>query len=163
MPLALCACNGPAGTAARQYTLHYLGRRHPDADVFQRLAGHLLGNGSVAPLADVNAGRPRTVWTPTNEDAIITALEREPLRSSRDIAREFGLSQPRAFEEVHDAQLESTPLSSEITAASRRSFSRRSANGVPINHVSSVSRIFRHLILFFSFYQYRLNTSYKAF
>jgi hypothetical protein len=137
MPLALCVCNGPAGTAARQYTLHYLGRRHPGADVFQRLAGSLLGNGSVAPLADVNAGRPRTVRTP--EDAIIATLEREPWRSSRDIAREYGLSQQRAFEELHDGQLESTPLSSEITAASRRSFSRPSAKGVPINHVSSVS------------------------
>jgi hypothetical protein len=31
------ACNSQAGTAALEYEPRYLGRRHPDADVFQRL------------------------------------------------------------------------------------------------------------------------------
>jgi hypothetical protein len=45
----------------------------------------------------VNAGRPRSVRTPANEDVIIAAVEREPCRS-RDIARELGLSQPGVVE-----------------------------------------------------------------
>jgi predicted Rossmann fold nucleotide-binding protein DprA/Smf involved in DNA uptake len=50
------------------------------------------------------AGRSRTVRTPANEDAIIAAVEREP-RSSRDIARELGQSQPRIVEVLIDHQL----------------------------------------------------------
>jgi hypothetical protein len=37
-------------------------------------------------MALVNVGHPRTVQTPANEDAIITAVEQEPWRSSHDIA-----------------------------------------------------------------------------
>jgi hypothetical protein len=47
----------------------------------------------LTPTADVNAGRPQTGQTPDNEDAVITAVERESWRSSRNIARELGLSQ----------------------------------------------------------------------
>jgi hypothetical protein len=39
---------------------------------------------SVTPAALVNAGRPRTVRPPANEDAIISDLEREPWRSSHE-------------------------------------------------------------------------------
>jgi hypothetical protein len=73
--------------------------------VFRRLEQRLRETGSVTPTALVNAGRPRTVRTPANEDATIAALEREPWRSSRDIAREFGLSQPKVLEVLHDCQL----------------------------------------------------------
>jgi hypothetical protein len=86
MLLTLGVCNSFAGTAAREYVLHYPGRRHPDANVFQRLEQRLRKTGSVTPTALVNAGHPWIVWTPANEDAIITAVEREPWRSSRDIA-----------------------------------------------------------------------------
>jgi hypothetical protein len=92
MLLTLGVCNSRAGTAAREYVLRYPGRRHPDANVFRRLEQRLRETGSVTPTATVNAGRPRTVPTPANEDAIIAAVEREPWRISRDIARELGLS-----------------------------------------------------------------------
>jgi hypothetical protein len=69
------------------------------------LEQRLRETGGVTPTALVNAGRPRTVRTPANEDAKIAAVEREPWRSSRDIARELGLSQPRVLEVLHDNQL----------------------------------------------------------
>jgi hypothetical protein len=104
MLLTLGACNSRAGTAAREYALRYPGRRHPDANVF-RLEQRLRETGSVTPTALVNAGRPGTVRTPANEDAIIAAVEREPWRSSRDIERELGLSQPKVLEVLLDDQL----------------------------------------------------------
>jgi hypothetical protein len=77
MLLNLGACNSRAGTAAREYALCYPGRRHPDADVFRRLEQRLYETGSVTPTtALVNAGSPRTVRTPANESAIITAVGR---------------------------------------------------------------------------------------
>jgi hypothetical protein len=87
MLLTLGACNSRAGTAAREYALRYPGRRHPNSNVFRRLEQRLRETGSVTPTALVNAGRPRSVRTPANEDAIIAAVEREPWRSTRDIAR----------------------------------------------------------------------------
>jgi hypothetical protein len=83
----------------------YFDRRHPDANVFRRFLQRLRDTGSVTPTALVNAGRPRTARTPTNEDATTAAVEREPWRSSCDIARKLGLSQPRVLEVLHDDQL----------------------------------------------------------
>lgn len=51
-----------------------------DANVFQRQEQRLHEvheTGSVPPTADVNAGRPRTVWTSANEDVTIASVERE--------------------------------------------------------------------------------------
>jgi alpha-D-ribose 1-methylphosphonate 5-triphosphate diphosphatase PhnM len=76
MLLTLGACNSRAGTAAREYALRYLDRRHPDANVFRRLEQRLRETGSVAPAALVNACRSRTVRTPTSEDATIAAVEK---------------------------------------------------------------------------------------
>jgi hypothetical protein len=106
MLLTLGACNSRAGTATREYALRYAGRRHPDANVFRRLEQRLRETGSVTPTALVSAGRPRTIRTPANEDAITAAVGREPWRSSRDIARESGLSQQRVLEVLHDDQLQ---------------------------------------------------------
>jgi hypothetical protein len=55
------------------------------------LEKRLRETGSVTPTALVNAGRARTIRTPANEDAKIASVEREPWRTSRDIARELGL------------------------------------------------------------------------
>jgi hypothetical protein len=107
MLLTLGACNSRAGTAARECALRYPGRRHPDANVFRRLEQRLRETGRVTSTAHVNADRPRTVRTPANEDTIIAAAEREPWRSSRDIAKEFGLSQPSVLKVLHDDQLHS--------------------------------------------------------
>jgi hypothetical protein len=81
MLVTLGTCNSRAGTAAQEYALRYPGRRHPDANVFRRLEQRLRETGSVTPTAFVKAGRPRTVRTPANVDAIIAAVEREPWRS----------------------------------------------------------------------------------
>jgi hypothetical protein len=56
-------------------------------------------------MALVNAGHLQTVRTRANVDAIISAVEQEPWRSSRDITRELGLSQLRVLEVLHDTQL----------------------------------------------------------
>jgi hypothetical protein len=76
--LTLGGCNSPAGTASREYELHHPGRRHPDANVFLRLEQRLRETGSETRTALVNACRPRSVRTPTNEDAISATVEREP-------------------------------------------------------------------------------------
>jgi hypothetical protein len=100
MLLTLSACNSRAGTAAREYALRYPGRHHPDANVFRRLEQRLRETGSVTPVALVNAGRPRTVRTPANEDAIIAAVEKLTRYRTR-----IGLSQPRVLEVLYDDQL----------------------------------------------------------
>jgi hypothetical protein len=105
MLLTLGACNSRAGTAAREYALRYPGRRRLDANAFRRLEQRLRETGSVTPTVFVNASRPQTLQTPANEDAIIAAVEREGWRSSSDIARELGLSQPRVLEVLHDDEL----------------------------------------------------------
>jgi hypothetical protein len=69
-------------------------RRHPDAKVFQRFQ-RLCKTVSLKRTALANAGLARTVRTPASEDATIAAVEREPWRSSSDIARLLELSQPR--------------------------------------------------------------------
>jgi hypothetical protein len=73
--------------------------------VLRRLEQGLRETGSLTPTALVNAGRSRTVRTPANEDGIIAAVEREPWISSRDIAWELEISQPRVLEVLHDDQL----------------------------------------------------------
>jgi hypothetical protein len=90
-----------AGTAALEYALGYPLRRHPETDVFRRLEQRLRERRSATPTAPVSAYRPRTVRTPANEDAIIVAMEREPSRISRHIARQLGLSQPRILDVLH--------------------------------------------------------------
>jgi len=55
----------------------------------------------------VNWVSPRTAATQGNEDAIVASVEREPWRSSRDIALELVLSQSTVFEVdiLHNNQL----------------------------------------------------------
>jgi hypothetical protein len=118
--LTLSACNSQASTAAWQYALHYPGRRHTDANVFRRLKQRLRETGGVTPMALVNAGRPRTVRTVANENAIIAAVDRELWRSSRDIARKLGLTQPKVLETLMTINC-IHPLLAEQTSVSRRS------------------------------------------
>jgi hypothetical protein len=77
--------------------------------MFRLLERRLLETGSITPTAHVNAGRPRTVRIPANDEAIIAGVERK-LRGSRDTARELGLSQPRVLEILHDDIIASIPL-----------------------------------------------------
>lgn len=93
--------NSAAGTAARN-ALSYPGRRHPDANLFRRLEQRLRETESVAPTAHATAGRPWPVRTPANEDAAITAVVRQPRRSSPDIARVSRLFQPNVLEVLAD-------------------------------------------------------------
>jgi hypothetical protein len=85
MLLTLGACNSRAGTATREYGLHYFGRCHPDA-VFRRLEQRLRETGNVTPMELENAGHPRTLGTPDKEYAITAAVERAPWRISSDMA-----------------------------------------------------------------------------
>lgn len=73
--------------------------------MFRRKEQRLREIGSVNRMALVNAGRPQAVRAPANEDAIITEVEREPWRGSRDVAPELELSQPRVLEVLHDDHL----------------------------------------------------------
>jgi hypothetical protein len=76
-------------------------RRHPEKNVFEQL--EKLSTNTVL----VNTGRPRTVWTPTNKDAITAAVQRRLCRNSCDIARELRLSQRRVFKVLRNNQLHS--------------------------------------------------------
>jgi hypothetical protein len=57
-------------------------------------------------MADVNAGRRRTARTPTNEDVVTAAVERQSWRSPRDTAQELGLSKARDLEVLHGEKLQ---------------------------------------------------------
>lgn len=63
-----------------------------DDNEFLRLQQNLLETGSVNKTALVNAGHPRTLWTPANKDTVTAAMERKLWKSSSDIAREWGLA-----------------------------------------------------------------------
>jgi hypothetical protein len=73
--------------------------------MFRRLEQRPWGTGSVTPTAHLNAGRPRTLRTPANEDAIISAVERELSISSLDIGGELRVSQTRVLKVFRDDQL----------------------------------------------------------
>jgi hypothetical protein len=77
-------------------------------NVFRRLEQRLREIGIVTPTAIVNAGRPRTVRRPANEDVIIVDVEREPWTRT-------GISQPWVLEVLHDDQYASIPLIAERT------------------------------------------------
>jgi hypothetical protein len=77
--------------AAWKYVLCYPGWHHPDVNVFQRLEQHLCGTESVTYIEHMNANRPWTVQTPTNEDTIVADVERKSWIKSRDTVRELGL------------------------------------------------------------------------
>jgi hypothetical protein len=61
---------------AREFTLHYSGRRHADANVIRRFESLLRQTGIVIPTALANAGYPWILRTPANEDAITAAVGR---------------------------------------------------------------------------------------
>jgi hypothetical protein len=101
----MCACSSQAGTAAWEYGLCYPGWHRPHANVFQCLEKRFHEAGSVTSVAHVNAGRPWTVRTPTNDGTIIAAVEWEPWRSSWNITWELEVSQQRVLRVLHDDQL----------------------------------------------------------
>jgi hypothetical protein len=76
MLLTLGTPNSRAGTAAQACTLRALALCPPDANDFRQFEQRLRETGSVTPTAHVNAGRPQTVRTPANDDAIIAGVEK---------------------------------------------------------------------------------------
>lgn len=74
--LTLGTCNSPVGTVAH----------HPDVNRFPRLGQRLRETGTVTLMVHVTAGRPRSVRRTTYEDAIMSAVEQKPWRTSCDIA-----------------------------------------------------------------------------
>lgn len=73
-------------------------------NVFTQLQQHLKEAGTLTPVC-VSAGHPLSAWTPATEDAIITAMEWEPLRSLCTTARELGLSRAFVLNIIHDDEL----------------------------------------------------------
>jgi hypothetical protein len=71
MLLTFGALSSGSGTATREHALRYPDPRHPNANVFRRLERRLGETENVKPMAHVNAGRPWTLRTPANKDAII--------------------------------------------------------------------------------------------
>jgi hypothetical protein len=98
-------CNGRAGAAAREYALCYPGRRYPDIMCFD-------GWSSVSVRQEVQhlqhtgmQGAHGLYRHKSMEVTVTAAVEREPWRSLRVMARELGLSQTRALEEFRDDEL----------------------------------------------------------
>ena len=75
------------------------GRRHPDSRVFRRPEKRLCEAGGVFPKAIVNRSRPSTARTPTNEDVINAAVERQR------IARELGITKATVSEVLRKEKL----------------------------------------------------------
>jgi hypothetical protein len=73
--------------------------------VVKRSEQRLREAGYLTIPARFNAFCPRSVQTLVTEDAIIAAVEREPLRSSRAIARELGLPQVFVLNVLYDDEL----------------------------------------------------------
>jgi hypothetical protein len=84
------------GAAIYVNTHCYLGRRHPDANIFRRLEQRLRETGNITPTALVSGKRPRIIRISAKEDAIIAAAKRQPF-SLWETAREMGLSQPLLY------------------------------------------------------------------
>jgi hypothetical protein len=93
-----CYCNSRTSTAAREDALRYPARHNPDVNVLRGLEQRLRETESVTPTAHVNVGSPRTVRTPAN----VHTVEREPWRSSRDIARKLGIIKTRVLKVLPD-------------------------------------------------------------
>lgn len=70
-------------------------------------------------MALVDAGRPRSLQTPTNKYATIASVEGEPWRRSRDIDRGLTPSQPRLLDLLRYDQLPSLPPLAEGTSVYR--------------------------------------------
>jgi hypothetical protein len=70
-----------------EHALRYLGRRHPDANIFRRLEQRLSETGNITPTALVSGKRTRIVRT---EDDIFAAVGRQPC-GLWDTALEKGL------------------------------------------------------------------------
>jgi hypothetical protein len=89
--LTLGICYSRGGSANARYVI--LVDVIQEANVLRRTEQRLCEPENATRTAYLNRGRSWTLQTPSNEDAIIAVVEREPWRTSRDIAREFGLSQ----------------------------------------------------------------------
>jgi len=68
---------------AGECAVHHHGRRHPEANVFQRLQQLPCETGKVTMTAPVNAGHLSAVRTPGHEDAIIAAMAEDTWRSNK--------------------------------------------------------------------------------
>jgi hypothetical protein len=84
------ACNIRAITTAGEYVLPYHGR--PQARQCAPKIAAVCARQVY--IYGIYKCRSPNVWTPRNEYTIIAAVERNPSRRSRDIARELGLYPP---------------------------------------------------------------------
>lgn len=90
MHLIYGACNSNAAEAVRQYRLRFPDRNQPSRNTFRRLDQRVRETGRLVRNAALT-GRPRSTRTPWVEVAVVEAVEHDPTRSVRDIAREVGI------------------------------------------------------------------------
>lgn len=90
MYLIYGACNSNAAEAVRQYRLRFPDRNQPSRNTFRRLDQRVRETGRLVRNAALT-GRPRSTRTPQVEVAVVEAVEHDPTRSVRDIAREVGI------------------------------------------------------------------------
>ena len=79
-------CNSRSGTGASEYTVLYLVDVLKTLMFFDNLHRVPRITESLTPTTLVNARHPWIVRKPTNEDAVIAAVEREQWKSSCNVA-----------------------------------------------------------------------------
>lgn len=84
-------CGGNARAAARRYAERFPGRRQPYRETFSAVDRRLRETGSVLPK-NQEIGRGRDPDMVNIEEHIINRVEEDPSASTREIAREVGVS-----------------------------------------------------------------------
>lgn len=83
-------CHGDAASAVRRYAERFPARHLPHRETFTAVAQRVRETGSVLPRAREN-GRPREVQVNVEEN-ILERIAEDPSTSTREIAREVGVS-----------------------------------------------------------------------
>lgn len=95
-------CDGNALAARREYALRYPDRRTPSSAVFTRLHQRLVDTGTVhKPAHEVG----NIIHDIGLEDVVINTVQNNPQTSSRQVAREVGVSQWKVLDILHKNKL----------------------------------------------------------
>lgn len=96
--------NGNAREAVRLYRMRFPNRALPDRRIFQRLHRQLSETGSFRGQRQ-DTGRPRTSRTTNRVEAILEAVDNQPERSTRTIAREQGCHHTTVWRVLREERL----------------------------------------------------------
>ncbi|CAL1262564.1 unnamed protein product [Larinioides sclopetarius] len=96
--------NGNAREAVRLYRLSLLNRVLPDRRIFQRLHGQPSETGSFLGQRQ-DTGRPRTSRMTNRVEAILEAVDNQPERNTRTIAREQGCHHTTVWRVLREERL----------------------------------------------------------